>query len=43
MPTTEHVRIAEGRDFADVTPIRGIILGGGSHTLSVGVDVEIVP
>jgi hypothetical protein len=25
-----------------VTPIRGIIHGGGAHTLSVGVDVESV-
>jgi transglutaminase-like putative cysteine protease len=37
----EHVIVAWGRDFADVSPVRGIILGGGQHTY--GVDVELVP
>jgi transglutaminase-like putative cysteine protease len=36
---TEHVAVAYGRDFSDVTPLRGVILGGGSHTLKVGVSV----
>jgi transglutaminase-like putative cysteine protease len=40
MPAGEHVTIAHGRDFGDVTPIRGVILGGGHHQLSVAVDVE---
>jgi transglutaminase-like putative cysteine protease len=35
----DHVTIAHGRDFSDVTPIRGIILGGGAHQLAVSVDV----
>ncbi|MEO0728927.1 MAG: transglutaminase family protein [Pseudomonadota bacterium] len=35
----EHVTVAYGRDFDDVSPIRGIILGGGAHELSVAVDV----
>ncbi len=35
----EHVVVAYGRDFSDVTPLRGVILGGGSHTLSVAVSV----
>lgn len=35
----EHVVVAYGRDFSDVTPLRGVILGGGTHTLSVGVSV----
>jgi transglutaminase-like putative cysteine protease len=35
----EHVAVAYGRDFSDVTPLRGVILGGGSHTLSVAVSV----
>jgi transglutaminase-like putative cysteine protease len=42
LPTSEHVTIAYGRDFADVTPIRGVILGGGQHQLSVAVDVTSV-
>lgn len=32
-----HVRVAHGRDFGDVTPLRGVIRGGGEHTLSVRV------
>jgi len=36
----EHIAVAYGRDFSDVTPLRGIIMGGGSHALSVGVKVE---
>ena len=39
---TDHVSLAWGRDFGDVSPLRGIILGGGSHRLSVGVKVEAV-
>ena len=39
---TEHVGIAWGRDFGDVSPLRGIILGGGSHQLFVSVTVEPV-
>ncbi|HEV2702168.1 MAG TPA: transglutaminase family protein [Steroidobacteraceae bacterium] len=39
---TEHVAVAWGRDFGDVSPLRGIILGGGSHALSVNVTVEPV-
>lgn len=40
---TEHVAVAWGRDFGDVSPLRGIILGGGSHQLSVNVAVQQVP
>lgn len=36
----EHVTLAWGRDFGDVSPLRGVILGGGRHTLSVSVDLE---
>jgi transglutaminase-like putative cysteine protease len=35
-----HVALAWGRDFGDVSPLRGVILGGGSHQLSVKVEVE---
>jgi transglutaminase-like putative cysteine protease len=37
---TDHVAIAWGRDFGDVSPLRGIILGGGTHQLAVNVSVE---
>jgi transglutaminase-like putative cysteine protease len=39
---TDHVSVAWGRDFGDVSPLRGVILGGGSHELSVGVKVEAI-
>jgi len=35
----EHVTLAWGRDFSDVTPMRGVILGGGEQTLEVRVTV----
>jgi len=41
-PRDEHVTLAYGRDFSDVTPLRGVILGGGSHQLEVAVDVVAV-
>ena len=40
IPGLEHLRVAVGRDFADVTPLRGVIRGGGAHTLTVGVHSE---
>lgn len=40
MPVDRHVTIAWGRDFADVTPLKGVIFGSGSHELSVAVDME---
>jgi hypothetical protein len=36
----EHVLLGWGRDFADVSPVRGVILGGGDHSVSVSVDLE---
>lgn len=35
----EHVVLGWGRDFADISPLRGIILGGGRHALEVSVDL----
>jgi transglutaminase-like putative cysteine protease len=40
--STDHVAVAWGRDFGDVSPLRGVILGGGKHQLSVTVVVEPV-
>lgn len=37
--TDEHVRVAHGRDYDDVSPISGVLLGGGEHTVAVSVDV----
>jgi len=38
-PSTTHVTLGWGRDYADVSPVRGVILGGGQHSLRVSVDV----
>jgi len=40
LPSDEHVTVAHGRDFSDVTPLKGVILGGGRHEVRVSVDVE---
>jgi transglutaminase-like putative cysteine protease len=40
VPSDGHVTLAWGRDYGDVSPLRGLILGGGSHTLKVAVDME---
>ncbi len=42
IPSTSHVTLATGRDFGDVSPLRGIIRGGGEHRLAVGVTVRPV-
>ena len=39
LPDVEHITLAWGRDFADVSPLRGVILGGGSHDPEVRVTV----
>jgi transglutaminase-like putative cysteine protease len=40
VPSNGHVTLAWGRDYGDVSPLRGLILGGGAHMLKVGVDME---
>jgi len=35
-----HIVVARGRDYSDVSPIRGVFSGGGGHTLQIGVTVE---
>ncbi len=35
-----HIRIATGRDFSDVSPTRGVLLGGGGTTLDVEVTIR---
>lgn len=39
----EHITVAWGRDFSDVSPMRGVVLGGGAHSLDVSVTVEPKP
>ena len=35
-----HIVIARGRDFSDVSPVKGLFSGGGGQTLETGVTVE---
>jgi len=39
-PGNRHVTVAWGRDYADVTPLKGVAYGGGEHDLKVAVDVQ---
>jgi transglutaminase-like putative cysteine protease len=39
IPGLEHVTVAWGRDYGDVSPINGFIVGGGSHQVAVAVNV----
>ena len=40
VPSSGHITVAWGRDYGDVTPVRGIILGSRDLKLKVEVDVE---
>ena len=39
MPSTRHVTLAWGRDFSDVSPLRGVTLGAGNQSILIAVDV----
>lgn len=39
IPGEKHITLAWGRDYGDVTPVKGVVMGGGQHILSVMVDV----
>jgi transglutaminase-like putative cysteine protease len=39
----DHIVLAIGRDFSDVSPIYGVFVGSGAQELDVGVDVIPVP
>ena len=38
-PGLRHITLAWGRDYGDVSPLRGVMVGGGAHVLHVGVSV----
>jgi len=42
LPAEEHITVAFGRDYSDVSPVSGVITGGGAHEVKVSVDVEEV-
>jgi transglutaminase-like putative cysteine protease len=39
MPQDGHITLAWGRDYSDVSPVKGVALGGGEQVISVQVDV----
>lgn len=41
-PGEDYITLAWGRDFSDVSPVRGVIRGGASHELKVAVTVDTV-
>jgi transglutaminase-like putative cysteine protease len=42
IPGVEHITFAWGRDYGDVSPINGFMVGGGAHQVTVAVDVRPV-
>ena len=40
LPSNQHITVAWGRDYGDVTPLKGVIFGGHNHELKVSVEVE---
>jgi transglutaminase-like putative cysteine protease len=40
LPSEQHLTIAWGRDYDDISPVKGVILGGGTHVMSIAVDVQ---
>lgn len=42
VPAGEHITVAYGRDYEDISPISGVLLGGGAQSMMVAVDVEPV-
>jgi transglutaminase-like putative cysteine protease len=43
VPSDGHITVAWGRDYSDVSPIYGVLLGGARHKLQVAVDVQPMP
>lgn len=44
VPGLDHITLAWARDYADIAPVAGIVIGAGHQILSVGVDVSpVVP
>ncbi len=40
LPADDHITVAWGRDYGDVTPVRGVVIGPpATQRLAVAVDV----
>jgi len=40
MVNERYITLAWGRDYGDIAPVKGVVMGGGTHRLSVTVDVS---
>jgi len=40
IPAAQHITACWGRDYADIAPLKGVIINSGPHQLSVSVDVK---
>jgi transglutaminase-like putative cysteine protease len=40
LPSAEHITLGWARDYSDLSPVRGVVVGGSRHALRVSVDVE---
>ena len=40
LPGERHITLAWGRDYDDISPLRGVLVGSGAHQLRVAVDVN---
>jgi transglutaminase-like putative cysteine protease len=38
----DHITVAIGRDYGDISPVRGVVTGGGTQKVQVSVDVEVI-
>jgi len=43
LPSDQHITVAWARDYDDLAPVKGVIIGGKRHSLRVGVDVIPIP
>jgi transglutaminase-like putative cysteine protease len=43
IPASEHLTLGWGRDFGDLSPVKGVMTGGRRHSLSYSVDIEAIP
>lgn len=42
LPGVQHITACWGRDYADIAPLKGVIINSGPHQLAVSVDVRRV-
>jgi transglutaminase-like putative cysteine protease len=40
LPSAQHITVGWARDYDDISPVKGVVVGGSGHALSVSVDVE---